>query len=186
MVKLISGGGSSYASALANSQNKIGVDVCKEKCLYVISNIAEIRDLRESIDDRIVKDEYAKYMFNGDKGGTIIFSTDVNSSVFSGNDVKNWLVKKFRTFLNRLTVKSFLDKLRLKENIKAWTIGQYFIGTYTGIDGKTYNEKSYALNIVDIDRATLFKLAQEIREHFNQESVLVHDSTTKQIYFVNE
>ena len=149
MIKLISGGGSSYANALANNQNKISVDVCKEKCLYVISNIAEIRDLHESIDDRIVKDEYAKYMFNGDKGGTIVFSTDVNSTTFSSNAIKNWLVQKFKTFLNRFTVKSFLNRLRLRENIKAWTIGQYFIGTYTGSDGKTYNEQSYALNIVD-------------------------------------
>lgn len=184
MIKLISGGGSSFAGALANTQHKISVNVCKEKCLYVISNITDIRNLKESVDDELLKDEYAQYMFRGDKGGTIVFSTDVNSTTFSDNAVKNWLVKKFKTLKNRLTIKSFLNALRLRENIDAWTIGQYFIGTYTGENGKTYNERSYALNIINIDRNLLFKLAKEICIYLNQESVLLHDATTKQIYFV--
>lgn len=41
MVKIISGGGSSYANALSNMKNKLDVDVCKEKCKYVISNILD-------------------------------------------------------------------------------------------------------------------------------------------------
>ncbi len=186
MVKLISGGGSSYANALANSQNKLSIDLCKEKCLYVISNISEIKKLHEDDgNEQLLKDEYAKYMFNGHKGGTIVFSTDVNSRVFSDNAVENWLVQLFKTWKNRFTVKSFLNSLRMKENIKAWTIGQYLVGTYTGEDGKTFNEKSYALNIIDIDRKTLFKLAKTICSYLSQESVLVYDAETKQMYFVS-
>lgn len=187
MMKLISGGGSSYADAVANSQHKLSIDLCKEKCRYIISNFPEMASLNEDmsiVKDQLLKDEFAKYMFNGDKGGTIVFSTDVNSRIFSDNAIKNWLIQKFRTWKNRFTIKSFLNSLRLKENIKAWTIGQYLIGTYTGANGKTFNEKSYALNIIDIDRKTLFKLAREICTYLSQESVLVYDATTKQMYFV--
>ena len=187
MIKLISGGGSSYANAVANSQNKLSIDLCKEKCRYVISNFPEMVNLNEdmtSSKERLLKDEYAKYMFTGNKGGTIIFSTDVNSQTFSDNAIMNWFLQKFRTWKNRFTVKSFLNYLRMKENIKAWTIGQYLVGTYTGSNGKTYNEKSYALNIIDIDRKQLFNLAKEICNYLSQESVLVYDATTQQIYFV--
>lgn len=185
MVKIISGGGSSYANALSNMKNKLDVDVCKDKCKYVISNILDVQALGESVDKSLLKDEYAKYMFNGDNGGTIMFSTDLNATVFSDNAVKNWIVQKFRTFKNRFTVKSFLNRLRLKEGIKAWTIGQYLIGVYTDNAGNTFNEKSYALNIIGIDRKTLFKIAKEICAYLGQESVLVHDATTHQVYLVD-
>ena len=187
MIKLISGGGSSYADAIANSKNKLSIDLCKDKCRYVISNFPEMTRLNEDMSiakEQLLKDEFAKYMFNGNKGGTIIFSTDVNSKTFSDNAVMNWLIQKFRTWKNRFTIKSFLNNLRLKENIKAWTIGQYLIGTYTGANGKTFNEKSYALNIIDIDRKTLFNLAKEICAYLSQESVLIYDATTKQTYFM--
>lgn len=183
MIKCISGGGSSYADAVKNSANKISVVPCKEKCKYVISNVPSFRKMNEE-ENLGDQDEFEKWVFAGESGGTIIFSTDVNSVTFSDSKVKNWLQKKFLTLKNRFSIKNFLKSLRMKENIAAWTIGQYFIGSYTGKDGKTYNENSFSLNVIGINRKELFKLAQEIREFLNQESVMVQDATTKQIYFV--
>ena len=192
MIKIISGGGTSYADAVKNSANHISVQPSLEKCIYVISNITSINDLSKindlhvenEIDRNSIKDEFKKYLFEGHHGGTIVFSTDVNSKIFSINPFKDWIIKKFNTIKNRFTISSFLNKLRNKENITAWTIGRYFVGTYTGRNDITYNENSMTLNVIGIDRKTLFKLAQEICKFLNQESVLVHDATTKQIYFV--
>ena len=39
MIKLISGGGSSYADAVKNMSNKIDAVVCKEKCKFILSNV---------------------------------------------------------------------------------------------------------------------------------------------------
>lgn len=188
MIKLISGGGSSYADAVKNMSNKIDVFVCKEKCKFILSNVPSFKGMSEddSSDLSVEQDEFKKWVFFGESGGTIVFSTDVNSATFSNNKVKDWIYKKFLTLKNRFSIKNFLTRLRLKENIAAWTIGQYFIGSYTGSDGKTYDERSYTLNVIGIDRKELFKLAQEIREFLKQESVLVHDAKTKQVYFVTE
>lgn len=184
MIKCIFGGGSSYVDAVKNSANKISVVPCREKCKFVISNVPSFKNINEVDEELADQDEFKKWAFAGDSGGTIIFSTDVNSVIISDNKFKNWLYKKFLTLKNRFSVKNFLKNLRMKENIAAWTIGQYFIGSYTGNDGKTYNETSYSLNVIGIDRKELFKLAQEIREYLNQESVLVQDAKTQQIYFV--
>lgn len=188
MVKHISGGGSSYVDAVRKGVLHIEVKPSKDKCIYVISNMPSIASVSlkiESEDTIDAIDEFEKYLFSGSTGGEIVFSTDVNAKQFSENPVKNWLLKKFRTLKNRFTLSVFLDRLRRKENIKAWTVGRYFIGTYTGDDGKTYNENSIVVDIIDVDRKTLFRLAQEIREYLHQESVLVKDASNGQIYFVS-
>lgn len=188
MIKQISGGGSSYADALRKQALHISVSPSFEKCMFVISNIPSIRALntqvKEDDKDNDVADEFRKYLFKGDRGGTIVFSLDINSTRLSTNPVKNWLIQKFQTLKNKFTISSFLKSLRRQEDIKAWTIGQYFKGSYTGEDGKQYDENSMTLNIIDIDRKTHFRIAQEICQYLNQESVLVHDATNNQIYFV--
>ena len=132
MIKLISGGGSSYADAVKNMSNKIDVVVCKEKCKFILSNVPSFKRMSEddSSDLSVEQDEFKKWVFSGESGGTIVFSTDVNSATFSNNKVKDWIYKKFLTLKNRFSIKNFLTRLRLKENIAAWTIGQYFIGSY--------------------------------------------------------
>ena len=47
MIKLISGGGSSYADAVKNMSNKIDVVVCKEKCKFILSNVPSFKRMSE-------------------------------------------------------------------------------------------------------------------------------------------
>lgn len=58
-------------------------------------------------------------------------------------------------------------------------------GVYTGENGKTFNENSITIDVLGVDRKTLFALAEEIKNVFAQESVLVEDRSTKQFYFVS-
>lgn len=176
-IKLISGGGNSFCEAISNIENKnLRVIPSREKCLYVIYPTEFIKEDEKS--------EYEKYLFTGDSGGTIIFSTDVNSVELSENPFKNFILKKFRTFRNRISAKKILDKIRRKNNIYCWTIGRYLLGVYTGKNGKTFNENSISINIIGESETTILNLAKEICEKFNQECVLVQIAKTNQIYFV--
>lgn len=124
-VKLISGGGNSFCEAIANIENKnLRVVPNREKCLYVIYPTEFIKEDEKS--------EYEKYLFAGDSGGTIIFSTDVNSVELSENQFKNFILKKFKTLRNRIFTRKILNKIRIKNNIYCWTIGRYLLGVYTG------------------------------------------------------
>ena len=110
MIKLISGGGSSYADAVKNMSNKIDVVVCKEKCKFILSNVPSFKRMSEddSSDLSVEQDEFKKWVFSGESSGTIVFSTDVNSATFSNNKVKDWIYKKFLTLKNRFSIQSLI------------------------------------------------------------------------------
>lgn len=76
-----------------------------------------------------------------------------------------------------------LDKIRRKNNVYAWTIGRYLVGTYTGNNGKTFNENSISIDVIGINKDTLFKIAEQLKDTFKQESVLV--KLNDQVYFVS-
>lgn len=180
--KLIVGGGDSLVEAIKNTKNKdIDVVPSRERCLYVISNADHISGIAQEAEE---KDEFAKWLFTGDKGGTIILSTDSNSLKLSDSKFKNWLLQKFTTVKNRMLAKRVLDKIRRRNNVYAWTVGQYLIGTYTGSNGKTFDERSLSIDCIGVSRKMLFTLAQELCAAFKQESVLVKDASNQQIYFV--
>lgn len=174
--KLIAGGGKCFNEAVKNIKNKFTVVPSKEKCLFVITD----KSVNEA-DDELAK--YEKMLFDGPRGGQIIFSTDVNSKDFSENKFKNFIIQKFKTFKNRFTAKKALDKIRRKNDIYAWTIGQYFQGVYTGNNGKTFTEDSIVIDIIGVEKKDIFKLAEEICKTFDQESVLV--KVDNQVYFVS-
>jgi len=184
--KLIVGGGDSLIEAMKNMANegKIKVVPSREKCLYVIADKSDTPILDESESE---ERNWEKYLFrpddNGGGRGTIIFSTDVNSKVLSNNRIKNMILKIYSTWKNRFSVKGVIDQIRRKRNIGAWTIGQYLIGAYTGRDGKTYNENSLCIDCVGIKKDDLFEIAEEIKDAFKQESVLV--KWNDQVYFVS-
>ena len=181
--KLIKGGGSSFCEATKNMENA-GLEVVpsRDKCMYVLSNASHINDGTLSEDD---SDEFSKWLFNAPSGGTITFSTDVNSKTLADNGVKNWLLQKFTTVKNRVLYGKILDRIRKKNGVYAWTVGRYLRGVYTGENGKTFNENSITIDVLGVDRKTLFALAEEIKNVFAQESVLVEDRSTKQFYFVS-
>ena len=182
--KLIKGGGSSFCEAVKNIENtKLVVMPSKDRCMFVISNAPHMAGGSDSALDEA--DAYEKWMFHGKKGGTVVFFTDVNSKALVEGPMKNWLLQKFATVKNRVMSGSILDRIRRRNSVYAWTIGKYLRGVYTGEDQKTFDENSISVDIIGVDRKTLFAVAEEIKDAFKQESVLVEDHSNGEIYFVS-
>ena len=49
--------------------------------------------------------------------------------------------------------------------------------------GKTFNEKSISINVVGVEKNTLFKIAEDLKTVFKQEAILV--KWNNQVYFVS-
>ena len=121
-----------------------------------------------------------------EKGGVIVFSTDVNAEKQSENKVVNWLKQKMMTIKNRMTATKKVDKIAAANDLVGWTIGHYFSGRYTSPkNGKQYGENSLSLEIIGVDIDTLMKIATEICSSFSQESVLVKDYSSGRVLFVD-
>jgi len=126
-------------------------------------------------------------------GGTIIFSTDLNSTLASAegfvDKVRFFFQSKWETFLNRLNVSSRLKEILLKKyKLPGYTMGKNFRGSYTGKNGITFDEKSFTIDIAGVDSDALKLMATEICREFKQEVVMVrdfNDNATK-VYFVND
>jgi hypothetical protein len=189
--KLIAGGGDSLTEAIRNITND-GIEfvATKDNTLYVISNLksaSEYDVMKTEANEEDNTSRFEKFLFSDYKnlpGGVITFSTDVNSKMLSDNVFKNWILQKFKTYKNRFSFSSMLDKIRIKNNVYAWTIGKYMVGVYTGKNNKTFNENSISISMIGVSRSQLFSVAEEICKEFNQESVLVQDNQSNQIYFV--
>lgn len=170
--KVILGGGDSLIEAMKNMANegKFKIEPSRDKCLYVICRQERHPFIDEGEDG---KDKWEKYFFNSEGGGTIVFSTDVNAVELTKNSFKNRLMQIYETFKNRTFALKSLDKFRRRNNVYAWTIGRYLVGTYTGQNGKTFNENSISIDVVGIGKDRLFRIAEELKDTFKQESVLV-------------
>ena len=158
--KLIQGGGNSFCQALNNSQNENKFTISRDSVFS------------ESVEK-----------FDGPRGGCIVFSTDVNSRKLDDNSLKNWAKQKLTTVKNRLFSSKMLDKIRKEFNVYAWTVGHSLHGVYTGDNGRTFDENSISLDIVGVTRDQLFKIAERVCGDFKQESVLIKDYDTNQVYF---
>ena len=180
--KVILGGGDSLFEAMKNMANegRFKVGPSREKCMYVIADKSDTPFIDEGEDG---KDKWEKFLFNSEGGGTIVFSTDVNAVELTKNSFKNRLMQIYETFKNRTFALKILDKFRRRNNVYAWTIGRYLVGTYTGQNGKTFNENSISIDVVGIGKDRLFKIAEELKDTFKQESVLVR--WNGMVYFIS-
>ena len=121
-----------------------------------------------------------------EKGGIIVFSTDVNAEELSKNKIINFLKQKTQSIINRLSATKKIDKIAVKNKLVGWTIGHYFSGRYTSpTNGKQYGENSLSLEIIGIDFEKLCQIAMELCESFHQESVLVKDFSSGRVLFIN-
>lgn len=118
-----------------------------------------------------------------DKGGIIVFSTDVNANKQSDNKFVDYLKKKAKTIINRLNYKRKIDDIADSHKLVGWTIGRFLNGRYTS-NGKRYSENSLSLEVIGVDTNTLIKIAEELCESFDQESALVKDYSTGNVMFV--
>lgn len=119
-----------------------------------------------------------------EKGGIIIFSTEVNAEELSDNKLINWFKQKFSSFKNKLFKNRKIDNIANKHNLVGWTIGKFLNGRYTAKNGKTYSENSLSVEIIGVSSDELIKIAEELCVEFIQESVLVKDYSTGRVMFV--
>lgn len=123
-----------------------------------------------------------KSLLGGNNGGLIVFSTDVNKKVLSGSKITNRLLQVYATYKNRMFVKRILNKLFRKHEIYDRIIRRKLTRTYTGKDNKTYNESAIGITCIDISKNLLFEVAEDLKDVFKQESVLVKCNNL--VYFV--
>ena len=122
---------------------------------------------------------------SNEKGGIIVFSTDVNAVELSPNRIANWVKQKFATFKNRRNSTKMVDRIANKNNLIGWTIGHYLDGRYRAKNGQNYGENSLSLMIVGVNTDGMVRIAEDICKEFQQESVLLKDFSTGRILFVD-
>lgn len=120
-----------------------------------------------------------------EKGGIIVFSTDVNAVELSPNKIKNWVKQKIATYTNRFQTTKMIDKIADKHQLIGWTIGHYLDGCYKAKNGKMFGENSLSVEIIGINFEKLISIAEDICRDFKQESVLLQDFSSGRVLFVN-
>ena len=120
-----------------------------------------------------------------EKGGIIVFSTDVNAVELSPNKIKNWFKQKIATYTNRFQSTKMIDKIADKHQLIGWTIGHYLDGRYKAKNGKMFGENSLSVEIIGINFEKLISIAEDICRDFKQESVLLQDFSSGRVLFVN-
>lgn len=120
-----------------------------------------------------------------ERGGIIVFSTDVNAETLSSNRFINFLKQKLVTISNRINATKKIDKIAKENELVGWTIGHYLDGRYTAKNGKEYGENSLSVEIIGVTFDTLYKIAMELCESFKQESVLLKDFSSGRVAFVD-
>jgi hypothetical protein len=132
------------------------------------------------------------------RGGILIFSIDVNSLELSSDFLIKLAKKKLKTNSNRFFIKSklgiivtrfnTLDKKNGSGNIDdyigAFSIGNFFSGSYNGDNSKVFNENSISFEVNGISSKGLIYLAEEIANELNQETLLVNDMNVNKRFLV--
>lgn len=122
---------------------------------------------------------------NMERGGVVVFSTDVNAVKLSENKIINWIKQKSKTVENRLTCTGKIDRVAKSNYLVRWYIGKNLDWRYKSRNGKTYGENSLSVEIIGVDTDKLLSIAEELCNLFVQETVLVKDYNTGNIMFVN-
>jgi len=132
----------------------------------------------------VIKEARAEDIPDGLKGGVITLSTDINATAGSGiiGKIKAWA----NTLLNRLTSVSRIKNTVYSGGGGGMTIGRFFRGVYKSKSGKTFNENSLSVEILYVDSKTLENIATDLAKEFNQETVLVKDYNTGEMYFADQ
>jgi hypothetical protein len=121
-----------------------------------------------------------------DKGGIIVFSTDVNSVKLSKNRLLNWFEQKAETVWNRFTVSKRVGSLvqRFKE-VYGVTIGGFVQGRYFDrVNNQTFDETSTSVEIIGVHFEVLMHVAEAICREFRQQTVLLKSYSDGGIFLV--
>ena len=96
-----------------------------------------------------------------DKGGIVVFSTDINALPLSTNKVIE------------------------KHNISNWSVGNFFKGKYTDKKGTVYTAKSLSVEIIGVTYEQLIEITEDLCREFKQETALVKSYSTNKILLVH-
>ena len=119
------------------------------------------------------------------RGGTIVFSTDINAVQLHDNKFINFLKQKLATIKNRLNATKKIDAVANAHNLVGWTIEHNYDGRYKAKNGKNFGENSLTLDIVGVSDDDLIAIATDICKAFQQECVLLKLISGK-VYFINQ
>lgn len=128
-----------------------------------------------------------------EKGGIVVFSTDVNAELVTDRYALVRAVKRFWLSLrNRVRRYSKID--RVLASVSADTdeaaptgisVGNLFKGRYKSPEGQVYDEKSLAVEVLFISGRQLIELTTKLAAEFRQETVLVKDNATHEVYLLD-
>jgi hypothetical protein len=132
----------------------------------------------------VIKEARADDVPAGMKGGVITLSTDINATAGAGivSKIKAWAT----TMYNRITSVSRIKNSVYSAGGGGMTIGRFFRGVYKSRSGKTFDENSLSVEVLYIDSKTLETIATDLAKEFNQETVLVKDFNTGEMYFADQ
>ena len=121
-----------------------------------------------------------------ERGGVIVFSTDVNSVKMSDNKLVNWVKQHLTTFWNRHSVvRRIGDLVKRFNEVYGITIGGFVKGRYFDrVNNKTFDETSTSVEVVGIAKEVLLRVAEAIAKEFQQQTVLVKCYTDNSIMLV--
>lgn len=120
-----------------------------------------------------------------EKGGVIVLSTDVNAKELSPNKLINWFKQKSTALKNRVNKNKIIDKVANGHKLIGWTVGKFLNGRYRSKSGVNFGENSLSIEIIGVTTTELISIAEDLYREFVQETVLVKDYATGNIYFVN-
>lgn len=139
------------------------------------------------VDDDAVKEDGDRVFEK--KGGIISLAVNVNAVRMSKNKIFNWIGQQIETIKNGIGKNNKIDNvISRNEALKGVgvTIGNFVGGKYKEKDGAMYDETSFSIEIMGIDPDFLVNVAEELVREFKQETVLVKDYGSNNIYIVKD
>lgn len=132
----------------------------------------------------VINEARADDVPSGMRGGVITLSTDINATASAGvvSKIKAW----GRTMFNRITGVGRIKNAVYSGGGGGMTIGRFFRGVYKSKSGKKFDENSLSVEVLYIDSKTLENIATDLAKEFNQETVLVKDYNTGEMYFADQ
>lgn len=132
----------------------------------------------------VIKEARADDVPAGMRGGVITLSTDINATAGAGviAKIKAWA----HTMINRITSVGRIKNTVYSGGGGGMTIGRFFRGVYKSRSGERFDENSLSVEVLYIDSKTLENIATDLAKEFNQETVLVKDYNTGEMYFADK
>ena len=159
---------------------------------YVVENLSQVEGAYSS--GRYMADAFKRDMTllegiswqpdEKERGGMIVFSTEVNAKQLHSNPVVNYLTQIYQTIKNRLTANAKINGLGKKYKLGGWTVGRGLRGRYLSKTGKLFDESSLSLDLIGISKGKLISIAEEICTMFGPEEALVKDYSSGDVFFV--